>query len=181
MSSPPPKRLSLSQTRRGLDKGDFYFPQIYIKKNGIKIWVNQIFLICYDYIKNNSYINIIIEYNTRSQQWKWRINIFQQKTGALEVEGSGPTMKSGSVRDLYGTLYTTQGDCIFICTFPLILACFQENDNTWTLQIRAALFYGLSIVANSKATNKLDSFIIQVSWHSGLVSHISVFISSLLT
>ena len=28
-----PKRPSLCQTRRGLDKGDFYFCQIYIKKN----------------------------------------------------------------------------------------------------------------------------------------------------
>ena len=58
------------------------------------------------------------------------MSIFQQETGALEVEGSGPTMRSGSVRDLDGALYTTQGDCIFICTFPLILACFKENDNT---------------------------------------------------
>ena len=56
--SSPPKRQSLCQTRRGgLDKGDFYFHQIYIK-NLEKIWVNQIFLNYYDFIKNNSYINL---------------------------------------------------------------------------------------------------------------------------
>ena len=36
----------------------FLFSQIYIKKNLKKIWVNQIFLICYVYINNNSFINL---------------------------------------------------------------------------------------------------------------------------
>ena len=49
-----PKRPSLCQTRRGLDKGDFYFINIYIlNKMGIKI--------CHEYIKNNSYINFGVE------------------------------------------------------------------------------------------------------------------------
>ena len=60
LSSPSPKQPSLCQTRRWLEKGDFYFKQIYILKNCFnKIWVNQnFFKICYEYIKNNSYINL---------------------------------------------------------------------------------------------------------------------------
>ena len=43
------------QTRRGgLDKSDFYFIQIYFKKSES----SQILIICDDYIKNNSYINL---------------------------------------------------------------------------------------------------------------------------
>ena len=36
----------------------FLFSLIYIKKTWKKIWVNQIFLICYEYINNNSYFNL---------------------------------------------------------------------------------------------------------------------------
>ena len=58
--------LSLPQNDRhfaklgggGLDKGDFYFKQIYIKNLKREIWVNQIILICYEYIKINSHINL---------------------------------------------------------------------------------------------------------------------------
>ena len=42
----------------GVDKGDFYLNQIYIKKLGIKKFESINFFICYDYIKNNSYINL---------------------------------------------------------------------------------------------------------------------------
>ena len=58
--SSPPKRPSLCQTRRELNKDDFYFHQIYIlQKNWDELNLNQSnFLICYDYIKNNSYINL---------------------------------------------------------------------------------------------------------------------------
>ena len=55
----PPKRPWLCQTRRGgLDKGDLYFPKFTFKKFWKKIWVNQIFKICYEYINNNSCINL---------------------------------------------------------------------------------------------------------------------------
>ena len=57
LSSPPQNDRHFAKLRGGLDKGDFYFPQIYIKIRK-KIWVNQIFLIYYDFIKNNSYINL---------------------------------------------------------------------------------------------------------------------------
>ena len=37
----------------------FIFPKLTFKKiRNKKIWVNQIFLICYEYNKNNSYINL---------------------------------------------------------------------------------------------------------------------------
>ena len=49
----------------GLDKGDFYFINIYIFKNWEKIWVNQFFLICFKNIKNNSYINLGAENRIR--------------------------------------------------------------------------------------------------------------------
>ena len=42
----------------GLDKGDLYFPKFTFKKFWKKIWVNQIFKICYEYINNNSCINL---------------------------------------------------------------------------------------------------------------------------
>ena len=59
LSSPPPKRPLLCQTRRGgLDKGDFYFPKFTFKKFWKKNWVNQIFKICYEYINNNSCIDL---------------------------------------------------------------------------------------------------------------------------
>ena len=62
-----PKRLSLCHTRRGLDKGYFYFKQIYIlQKIEIKKFESiKFFKICYEYIKNNSYINLGDEIHIR--------------------------------------------------------------------------------------------------------------------
>ena len=55
-----PKQPSLCQTRRGgLDKGDLYLGKFTFKKISINnTWVNQIFIICYDFIKYNSYVNL---------------------------------------------------------------------------------------------------------------------------
>ena len=42
-----------------LDKGDLYLGKFKLKYIGINnTWVNQIFIICYDFIKYNSYVNL---------------------------------------------------------------------------------------------------------------------------
>ena len=56
LSSPPLNDRNFAKLGGGgLDKGDFYFPQIYIK-NLKKNLSQSNFLICYEYINNNSYI-----------------------------------------------------------------------------------------------------------------------------
>ena len=43
----------------GRDKGDFYFPKFIFLKNCEKIFSqSNFFKICFEYIKNNSYINL---------------------------------------------------------------------------------------------------------------------------
>ena len=75
LSSPPPlnDRYFAKLGGGGLDKGDFYFPKFTFKKFWKKIWVNQIFKICYEYINNNSCINL--DYGNRIRiVWSWSSN-----------------------------------------------------------------------------------------------------------
>ena len=57
--SNPTQRPSLCQTRRGTRQRWFLFSSnLHFKKFEIKNLSRSIFLICFDYIKNNSYINL---------------------------------------------------------------------------------------------------------------------------
>ena len=58
MSSPPLNDRDFAKLGGGTRQRWFLFSQIYIKKIFEKILVNQIFLICYEYISNNSYSNL---------------------------------------------------------------------------------------------------------------------------
>ena len=57
--SSPLKDRQLAKLGGGLEKGYFYFRQTYFKKLVIKNFESiKFILICYEFIKNNSYINL---------------------------------------------------------------------------------------------------------------------------